>query len=145
MRPSMIGLSWFGELSTSNLPPDTLSQAQPLPKRVIAAFAKSSLNFANPPKSLAIFAASSPVGSPPALGPITVQKSEWLACPPPLFRTTPRMFSGTAAKLAISSSTDFCSKSVPAMALLTLVMYAWWCFVWWISMVRASMCGSRAL
>ena len=51
---------------------------------------------------------------------------------------------GTAAKSAIRFSTALISRSVPLMASFTLVMYAWWCLVWWISIVRASMCGSRA-
>ena len=34
--PSIRGLSWLGLLLTSSLPPWTLTQAQPLPKRVAA-------------------------------------------------------------------------------------------------------------
>ena len=45
----------------------TLSHAQPEPKRVVAALAKSSLNLSKPPSSLSIAAAKSPVGAPPAV------------------------------------------------------------------------------
>ena len=65
-------------------------------------------------------------GSPPLPGPITVQNREWFACPPPLLRTAPRMSSGTAFRSLMSASTLFASRSaLPAIALLTLLMYVW--------------------
>ena len=42
--PSESGVSWFGVLVIANFPPSTTSQAQPEPKRVVAAFVNSSLN-----------------------------------------------------------------------------------------------------
>ena len=72
-----------------------------------------------------------PEGAPPALGPRIFQKREWLAWPPPLLRTAPRISAGTAFKSRIKSSTDFRSRSgLPARALLTLATYAAWCLPW---------------
>src|SRR5687768_14812513 len=103
----MIGLSWLGVLDTDNLPAlSMLSQAQPLPKRVAPALAKSSLNLSKPPSSLEMALASAPVGCPPAFGPIVSQNKEWLAWPPPLLRTAVRALSGTASRLASRSSID---------------------------------------
>ncbi len=51
-------------------------------------------------------AASLPTGRPPRFGPSMVKNISWLACPPPLFRTTVRMSSGTRLKSAISSTTE---------------------------------------
>src|SRR3546814_4281072 len=50
--PFMSGLSWLALLSTESLPDlSTLSHAQPLPKRVSAAWVKASLNLSKPPRS----------------------------------------------------------------------------------------------
>ncbi|MNI65430.1 hypothetical protein D3C73_1209390 [compost metagenome] len=76
----MIGESWLGKLYTDNLPlASTARNAQPLPKRVVAALEKSSLNLSKPPSSLPIASASLPDGWPPALGPMVSQNKEWLA------------------------------------------------------------------
>jgi len=48
---------------TASLPPLTVSQAQPEPKRVAPALAKSSLNLAKPPSSASMAAASLPWGA----------------------------------------------------------------------------------
>src|SRR3546814_20315857 len=75
--PFMSGLSWLALLSTESLPDlSTLSHAQPLPKRVSADWVKASLNLSQPPRSLSMRLATSPVGGPPPLGDITVQRSE---------------------------------------------------------------------
>ena len=84
---------------TASLPSlPTTSQAQPEPNRVVAALANASLNAANPPSSLVIACASAPVGSPPPPGFMICQNSEWLAWPPPLFRTAVRIASGSASR-----------------------------------------------
>ena len=76
-----------------------------------------------PPKVDLMSSASFPLGSPPAFGPMIVQKNEWLACPPPLLRTAVRISSGTAFRLLIKSSIDFEARSgLSLSALLTLVM-----------------------
>src|SRR5258708_6180391 len=80
----MSGLSWLAVEPTASLPPLTVSQAQPEPKRVAPALAKSSLNLAKPPSSASIAAASLPLGAPPLPGPMMVQKKEWLLWPPAL-------------------------------------------------------------
>jgi len=71
------GLSWLGVEHTSN-PPDllTISQAQPDPNRVLAAAENLSLNASNEPKVLLIASARAPVGAPPPLGDMMVQKRE---------------------------------------------------------------------
>ncbi|MNP81667.1 hypothetical protein D3C76_1800930 [compost metagenome] len=61
----------------------TTSQAQPLPKRLRAAWVKACLKASSPPRSRSIAAANSPPGSPPPRGLITCQNRLWLAWPPP--------------------------------------------------------------
>ncbi len=121
VAPSISGESWFGVEQTQSFPSFTQSHAQPLPKRVAAAFAKASLNASIPPSSLLMASLSCPIGAPPPFGEMPFQKRLWLACPPPWLRTAPRMFSGTLSRSEINSSTDLDSRSVPAMAALTLV------------------------
>ena len=98
----MIGLSWLAVEVTASLPslPQT-SQAQPEPNRVAPALAKASLNAAKPPSSPVMAVAIAPVGSPPPPGFMICQKSEWLAWPPPLFRTAVRIPSGNTFRSAI--------------------------------------------
>ena len=50
----MIGESWFGVEVTSNSPLATANQAQPEPKRVVAAFANSSLKASKLPNLASI-------------------------------------------------------------------------------------------
>jgi len=100
----------------------TLSQAQPLPKRVSAALVKASLNFSKPPSCDSIALPTSPTGAPPPLGDITVQNRLWLAWPPPLLRTGPCRFSGSDLVFLTSSSTGRSAYSVPSSAALTLLM-----------------------
>ena len=98
------------------------SHAQPLPKRPIAAFVNSSLNLAKSPNTERTASASAPDGSPPLPLASVSQKSEWLAWPPPLLRTTVRIPSGTFSRSAISFSTGRAARSACASsALLTLV------------------------
>src|SRR5690606_28215437 len=128
--PSINGESWLGVLVTSNSPLFTTNQAQPEPKRVVAAFANSSLNASKLPNLLLIASANSPAGAPPPFGERIVQNRLWFACPPPLFLTAVRISSGTASRLEIKSSTDLLSRSAfPAIALFTFVMYVLWCLV----------------
>ena len=69
------GLSWLAVEQISSLPALlTQSQAQPEPKRVAAALAKASLKASKLWKVASRSLASSPVGSPPPLGLMTVQK-----------------------------------------------------------------------
>ena len=63
MSPVINGESWFGVLVTASLPPLTTSQAQPLPKRVAAAFENSSWKASKPPQVGLI--ATSEVPAPP--------------------------------------------------------------------------------
>ncbi len=95
-------MSWFGVLVTNSLPSEpTQSQAQPLPNRVVAALANSVLNASNEPNAPLMVVGQIADGSPPPLGFMTVQNSEWLTWPPPLLRTAIRMLSGTASRSAI--------------------------------------------
>src|ERR1041385_186689 len=73
------------------------------------------------------------------------QKIEWLKWPPPLFRTTVRMSSGTASR-SLSSCSIVLSPSSGCLSIapFRLVTYVAWCRSWWISIVRASMWGSSA-
>jgi hypothetical protein len=88
----------------------------------VPAASSFSLNVSKLPKVDLMSSAILPVGCPPAFGPMMRQNREWLACPPPLLRTTPRMSSGIAFMLLINSSIDFFSRSaLPAMALFKLV------------------------
>ena len=50
--PSISGLSWFGVLITSSLPPLSITHAQPLPKRVVPAWLTAVLNFSKSPNAL---------------------------------------------------------------------------------------------
>ena len=121
--PFMSGLSWLALLSTASLPAlSTLSHAQPEPKRVSAALVKASLKASKPPRSLSMRLATSPTGLPPPLGDMTVQNSEWLAWPPALLRSGPRLSSGSASRLAMISSADLSAHSVPSSAALALLM-----------------------
>src|SRR5579862_7163084 len=125
--PSMIGESWLPVEYTSSLPSLVLtSQDQPLPKRLAPASFIFSFKPARPPKVLLIASPTLPLGSPPALGPSTVQKSEWLACPPPLLMTAWRTFSGTFEALSARSSSieRLCRLGRSFNALLRLVTYA---------------------
>src|SRR5712672_3143094 len=55
------------------------------------------------------------------------------------------MFSGSESRFCSRSSIDLdCKSARPSSALLRLVTYAPWCLSWWISMVLASIWGSRA-
>jgi len=70
----MRGESWLGVEQTQSLPSRTQTHAQPLPKRVAPALAKSAFRLSRPPSSALIASASFPVGSPPPLGPMIFQK-----------------------------------------------------------------------
>ncbi len=71
-----------------------------------------------------------PVGSPPPPGFMICQNIEWLACPPPLFRTAVRIPSGRASSRAISSSTGWSwCWGWSFSAALRLLTYVWWCLV----------------
>ena len=87
------------------------SQAQPEPKRVAPALAKSSLNLAKPPSWASIAAASVPLGAPPLPGPILVQKNEWLECPTALLRTPARLASGTCVMSAMRALTSSATRA----------------------------------
>ncbi len=81
-----------------------MTQAQPLPNRVVAAFLNSSFSLSRLPNELVIASAIAPVGAPPAFGPMICQNIEWLRCPPPLLRTAVRIASGTVLMPFTSSS-----------------------------------------
>src|SRR5271157_3773062 len=142
----MRGLSWFAvEPIASFLSGATYSHAQPDPKRDRAAFANSCLNLSNEVNVELIAAASAPLGAPPLPGPRTVQKNEWLLWPPALLRRPVRIASGTFERSAIRALTSSAARAGwPSSSLVAFVMYAWWCFVWWISIVLASIWGARA-
>ena len=54
--------------------------------------------------------------------------------------------SGTLERSAISAFTSSAARAGWSFRrLFALVTYALWCLPWWISIVRASMCGSRAV
>ena len=57
------------------------------------------MNAAKPPSSAVIAWARAPVGSPPPPGFMICQNIEWLACPPPLFRTAVRIDSGNGVEV----------------------------------------------
>ena len=75
----MIGESWFGVEVTATPSPSTINQAQPEPKRVVAAFANSSLKASKEPNLASIAAATSPTGVLEPPGAITSQNKVWLA------------------------------------------------------------------
>src|SRR5690625_6585069 len=77
----MIGESWFGVLIISISPLLRTNQAQPEPKRPVAAFLNSSLNASKLPNLASIFSATSPFGFPPPFGESTCQKKLWFECP----------------------------------------------------------------
>ena len=70
----MIGESWLAVEETSNSPLATDNQAQPEPKRVVAALANSSLKASKLPNLASIAVANSPVGFPPPFGERICQK-----------------------------------------------------------------------
>src|SRR5690606_41283520 len=110
-------------LTPADLPDmSTVSHARQLPKRVSAALEKASLKASEPPRSLSMRLATSPTGLPPPLGDITVQNSEWLAWPPALLRSGPRLSSGSASRLEMISSALLPSHCVPSSAALALLM-----------------------
>src|SRR4051794_8121715 len=99
------------------------SQAHPEPKRPIAAALSFSLNASKLVKFEVMTFWMSPFGAPPPFFDIRFQKSEWLACPPPLFRTAVLIASGTAAQLLASNcSIDLLARSgADSRALLRFV------------------------
>src|SRR5574340_281985 len=137
----MSGLSWFGVLSTLSEPaPSAVTQAQPEPNRPEAAAVNCSFNFAKSPKDRFTASAKAPVGSPPALGPMSTQNMLWFQCPPPLLRTAVRTTSGTAPRfLSSPSRSDAWTPGAFSSAACRLFTYPWWCLVWRISMGRASL------
>ena len=65
----MIGVSWLAVERMSNLPAESFtSQAQPEPKRVVAAALNFSLKASKLPKVPVMTLAISPVGTPPPFG-----------------------------------------------------------------------------
>ena len=74
-------------LSITSLPPLSITHAQPLPKRPIAAFLNSSFSESKPPNETLIASAIAPLGAPPPFGPMISQNIVWFAWPPPLLRT----------------------------------------------------------
>ena len=85
--------------------PFLISQAQPEPKRVVAAAANFSLKVSKLPKAVVMAWARLPTGwaARPA-GLRISQKRVWLWCPPALLRTAVRIFSGTMAQVLARSS-----------------------------------------
>ena len=72
-----------------------------------------------------IASARGPVGSPPPplpAGAMRVQNMEWLTCPPALFRTGPRLSSGSSASFLITSTGSASAHLVPSRALFAFVM-----------------------
>ncbi len=79
MLPSIIGESWFGVEVNSNSPLLSDNQAQPDPKRVVAALANSSLKESKLPNLASIASANAPEGFPPPVADNNSQNNEWLA------------------------------------------------------------------
>ena len=101
----------------------------------------------SPPSSASIAAASSPLGSTaaswaehlPEEAVVGVAATVVADCAAASFRRE------CIERSADEFADGFVLRgSVPARAAFTLVMYALWCLLWWISIVRASMCGSSA-
>lgn len=104
--PCIIGESWLAvEQMASELSGFTTSQAQPLPKRVVAALLNCSWKEWNPPKASSIALASLPWGVPPPFGERMVQKKVWLEWPPPLLRTAVWIDAGSFEMSLIRSLT----------------------------------------
>src|ERR1019366_10690826 len=98
LGPGGNGLSWLGVVSMFTVPSGTLtSQAQPLPKTLMAAAVNLSSKVESEPNLASMALANSPVGAAPPLPRVGHQK-EWLAWPPPLLRTAVRTASGTPAR-----------------------------------------------
>src|SRR4051812_32223990 len=98
--PSMIGESWLAVEMTSSLSPRFTSQAQPEPKRVVAAVANFSLKGSKPPNVELIALERLPVGEPARFWGLRIsQKREWLWWPPALLRTGVLISSFTMARL----------------------------------------------
>ncbi len=118
----MRGLSWLG-VEQISIPPAAflMSHAHPDPKRPTPAALNFVLKSSKLPKVLLIASASLPVGTPPPLGPMMLQKKVWFQCPPPLLR----IGAANCEMFLQMSSIDIFSAGVPAMALLRLVTYAW--------------------
>ena len=73
----MSGLSWLGVLMIESFWPSCTSQAQPDPKRPIAAAWNNSLNLSNDPNEASMDFATAPLGAPPLPLPISRQKALW--------------------------------------------------------------------
>src|SRR5699024_5193383 len=122
--PSMIGESWFGVLIISISLLLRTNQAQPEPKRPVAAFLNSSLNASKLPNLESILSATSPFGFHPPFGESTCKKKLWFECQPPLLRTAVRTFSGSASISLIISFKDLFSRSaLPSFAAFKFVTY----------------------
>ena len=98
--PSMSGLSWLAVEPTARPVPSQTSQAQPLPKRVTPALRELLLERVEAAEGRVDRAASEPPWARRRRsGAMIVQKSEWLAWPPPLLRTAVRIASGTIVEV----------------------------------------------
>src|SRR6516162_6893095 len=75
--PSASGLTAFGVAVILSLPPSATSHAQPLPNCPTAAALNCSLNLSSPPQSRSIACATWPLGEPPPLGFMLLQKKVW--------------------------------------------------------------------
>src|SRR5260221_282375 len=102
--------------------PSLINQAQPEPKRPMAAFWNWSLKAAKSPNDDLMAFIKAPVGSPPAFGAMISQTIGWLTGPPALLRTVMRIDSGTLFKSLINASALLsCRAAWPSSALLRLV------------------------
>ncbi len=76
---SISGLSWLGVVTIETAPfLSVTSHAQPEPKTPAAEAENFALKSSYEPNALSIAAPRSPEGAPPALGPMMVQKRQWL-------------------------------------------------------------------
>ena len=142
----MSGLSWFGvELDGELAVRPTTSQAQPEPKRLAPPSVKRLLELVGDRRTSSVIASASVarrVAAAVRAHDLPEERVVRVAAAV-VADGRPHVLGDQSRGRRSSRSSGRARLRCPSSAALRLSTYAWWCLPWWISIVRASMCGSR--